>query len=85
MAQVTAMPTLKDIKQVIAIYVHENHMHPTMAMYLRAVVQHGKSQQVLQDMSKEELWGLVAFFAPNLHEHMLAIGALSWEAYRELA
>lgn len=79
------MPTLKDIKQVIAIYVHENHMHPTMAMYLRAVVQRGKTQQELHDMSKEELWGLVAFFAPNLYEHMLAIGALSWKAYRELA
>ena len=79
------MPTLKEIKQVIAIYVHENHMHPTMAMYLRAVVQRGKSQQELDDMSKEELWGLVAYFAPNLHQHMLEIGALSWKAYWEFA
>lgn len=79
------MPSLKEIKQVIAIYVHENDMHPTMAMYLRAVVQRGKSQQELDDMSKEELWGLVAFFAPDLHQHMLATGALSWKAYREFA
>jgi hypothetical protein len=79
------MPTLKDIKLVIAIYIHEHHMHPTMAMYLRTVLQRGKSQQELNGMSKEELWGLVDFFAPNLQKHMHAIGALSWPAYQEFA
>ena len=79
------MPTLKEIRQVIAIYIHEHHMHPTMAMYLRAVLQRGKSQQELNGMSKEELWGLVDFFAPDLQKHMHVIGALSWPAHRKFA
>jgi len=74
------MPTLKDIRQVIAIYVHEKCLHPLMARYLRIVIQQGKSEQELHGMSKEELWGLVNYFASDLQKHVLEIGALSWDA-----
>jgi hypothetical protein len=76
----TRMPTLKEIRQVIAIYVQERCLHPLMAKYLRIVIQQGKSEQQLDGMSKEELWGLVNYFASDLQKHMLEIGALSPDA-----
>jgi len=74
------MPTLKEIRQVIAIYVHERCLHPLMAKYLKIVIQQGKSEQQLGGMSKEELWGLVNFFAADLQKHMQEVGALSPDA-----
>ena len=51
-----------------------------MAKYLKIVIQQGKSEQQLGGMSKEELWGLVNFFAADLQKHMQEVGALSPDA-----
>jgi hypothetical protein len=70
------MPSKKDMLFVIAVYVHENKLNTKMVKYIQTVLQRGKSSEELQTMTKEELWGLVAYFAKDLEQTMKAIGDL---------
>lgn len=70
------MPSQKDLTFVIAVYVHENHLHHKMIKYIRSVLQNGKRADELEAMTKEELWGLIAYFAKDLEQTMGQIGAL---------
>ena len=70
------MPSNRDFMMVISIYMLENGLHPKMRKYIRTVLERGKSQDELQQMTKEELWGLVEYFAKDLQVTMQQLGAL---------
>jgi hypothetical protein len=71
------MPSERDIAFVVAIYVHENRLHPSMSNYIKIVLERGKSPKQLHAMTKEEVWGLVAYFAKGLQEEMARLGGLN--------
>lgn len=70
------MPSKRDVMMVISIYMVENGLHPKMRKYIKTVLERGKSQDELQHMSKEEVWGLVEYFAKDLQVTMHELGGL---------
>ena len=70
------MPSKKEIIDVICIYILENNLHPKMRKYIMTVLEHGKLQEELTVMTKEELWGLVAYYAEDLQKTFQTIGGL---------
>jgi hypothetical protein len=70
------MPSKKDIGFVVAIYVAENKLDCGMSRYIKAVLYRSKSPEQLEALTKEELWGLVAYFAKSLQDDMRKLGGL---------
>ncbi|KAF9898363.1 hypothetical protein EC991_011498, partial [Linnemannia zychae] len=62
------MPSKKTIMWVISVYIMENNIDPCMRSYIWTVLERGKSQAELTAMTKEEVWGLVAYFAKDLQK-----------------
>jgi hypothetical protein len=70
------MPSKQDILFMIAVYVEENKFHPNMYKYIKTVLKKDKSGKELEAMTKEELWGLIAYFAKDLEKTMREIGGI---------
>lgn len=61
---------------VISVYMLENGLHPKMRNYIKIVLERGKSEDELRQMTKEELWGLVEYFARDLQVTVQQLGGL---------
>jgi hypothetical protein len=70
------MPSKREILRVISIFIIENKLHPKMRKYIMTVLERGKTAEYLEAMTKEEVWGLVAFFAKALQGTIQHLGGL---------
>jgi hypothetical protein len=70
------MPVLKDIQQVVAAYVLDHDMHPTMLLYMVKIIQEGVDPDRLRQMTKDEIWHTIASIAPTLEQQLRDAGGL---------
>ncbi|KAI1288280.1 hypothetical protein EDD11_010018 [Mortierella claussenii] len=70
------MPCFKDLRYVVALYVVEHDMHPTMLQYLMVLLQRGIQPTDLEQMSRDDVWTRLVNSGPSLQAHLHSIGAL---------
>lgn len=70
------MPVLKDIQQVVSAYVLDHKMHSTMILYMVRILQEGIKPNVLEQMTKDDIWNTVEAMAPVLEQELQYTGGL---------